>query len=112
MKPEQVYIPKFNTHDLSRYGTMRNEVMDHIEKHGHHQISIALGTLSEQEIRIYIQHIIQPLIYNMDTIKIHYHLIVSVGRLGENKMTVLRKELKKYFIQFRQDTRRQISIYG
>ena len=112
MIPENVYKPVFGSHNLPRYNMMQNALNGLITDINQHTVHISMAHLFQNEIIIYIKHILYPLVRDLVDKQIPYNILIMVGWDGEAKMTVLRRELANYCIPFTQETRRKVSIYG
>lgn len=112
MNPETIYEPIFKKHNLDRYKDMQAEVIEALINSDTGTVYISLKNFNIAEIRIYLKHIFLPLLRDLTNTAIKYHFLLSVGKMGETRMTVLRKDLTLACIQHTQETRRKISIYG
>lgn len=109
MTPQKVYEPRFIKHNLFRYKEMQADLLVLIQQSDQHTLFMDIRHLNEEEIRIYVKHILTP--FTKDN-RFPYHIIICVGRTGENKMTALKNSCKEYFVQYSQVTRRRLEIYG
>jgi len=88
---------------------MQADLLSLVQNTDQHILFMDIRHFNEKEIRIYVKHILAPFTKNNS---FAYHIIIGVGKMGEDKMTVLKNACQEYFIQYNPNTRRKLEIYG